>query len=214
MEAYAVQTLSNHEQKTLSYQASLLLVANKPSPPLSITSPPLPNNSILSPSGSATSSALISTVSLPIPPSSNISPNLSTSGTSSSSSKPAPTSVDILRQYHRASVEIFKSQRLFDESSTYLTLSSLALYLLPSSISTYSAVAQSTIDSLGPSIISQSASWRTENNIGRIGLLDRSWGYNSNGLEVVRAVAAAREVLRGVARVEGVEWVEAVVEDC
>lgn len=199
MEAYTVQTLSTHEQKTLSYQAGKILpTASSSQTTLPANSPPLPQ---LSPStSSASSTALIPSLSLPIPPL-----------TGPSSSKQPPTAIELLKSYHKASIEIFRYQRLFEDSSLLLSTSSLSSYL-STSASMDSIPSTMEIDKLGPALMIQSSEWRIENGLIQIGLIERNWMNFNNGCEILRSVTGAREVLLSVAKERGIkEFREGVV---
>lgn len=204
MEAYTVQTLSTCDQKNLSFQASNILQAasstSNPQITLPANSPPLPQLSPASTS-TATSTALIPSLSLPIPPS-NVKGLI----------KQLPTAIEILKSYHKASIEIFRYQRLFEDSSLLLSTSNLFPYLSTSSNSDEQKLSIIEIEKYGPGLMTQTSEWRIENSLIQIGLIDRNWMNFNNGCEILRSVTGARELLLCVAKERGIkEFKEGVV---
>lgn len=155
MEAYIAFTLSNHEQKALSFRSSQLL--QFPAPP-STSLHPSPLAHSHSPS------------SLPSP-----------------SDPPDPTSAattELLKSFTKASADLFRTQKLWEESCALLSPSILAV----SAPETWSAM-QTTVMLVDP---------------GEMVLPVRPWRFQGWGMELRRAMGVPQGVTFGRAVLE--EW--------
>ncbi|GAA5889378.1 hypothetical protein JCM6882_000726 [Rhodosporidiobolus microsporus] len=126
MEAIAVYTLSMHEQKALNYKGTQLSHSTASSSSSSSASgsssrapppppPPPPAETTASPSSISTGS-----------PSANSPASHPPAANSSSTGPPSQAYTDFLRSFLRASPELFRCQRLYDDSCTTLSPSVLS----------------------------------------------------------------------------------------